>query len=71
MERLVDLATAKLGPPDKGRCFCLKIPAVLGGAYGPENFETISLSELISCSGDLASQIKDVPDGAKVSLVIK
>jgi len=71
MERLVSLATAKLGSPDQGRCFCLKIPAVLGGGCGTEKYGTISLVELISCSGELASQIKEVPDGAKVRLVTK
>jgi hypothetical protein len=71
MERLVDIATSALGTPPEGRCFCLKIPAVLGGPYERDNIGTISLAELISFAGDLGSQIKDLPDGTKVRLVAK
>lgn len=70
MERLVLLATASLGTPADGRCFCLKIPAVLGGKYEAENFGTITVEELIAFSGDCAFQIKDLPDGAQVELKI-
>ena len=71
MHHLVDMATAKLGTPTDGRCFCLKIPAVLGGRYDSENIGTISISELVSFAGDLALQINDLPDGARVRLVVK
>jgi len=65
MERLVSLATSKLGSPPEGSCFCLKIPAVLSGAYDLENVGTITIRELLATAGDIAFQIKDVPDGAK------
>jgi hypothetical protein len=68
MERLVTLATSVLEPPTEGRCFCLKIPAVLGGKYERNNLATIALSELIAVTGDIASQMKDLPDGASVTL---
>ena len=68
MESLVLLATSVLGVPTDGRCFCLKIPAVLGGGYERDNLATITLSELIAASGDMAFQIKDLPDGANVAL---
>ncbi len=55
---LVELAEAAYGPQIDGRCFCLKIPAVLGGAYTIDNIGTISLNELISFSGNVAKQIK-------------
>jgi hypothetical protein len=71
MERLVSLATSELGAPTEGRCFCLKIPAVLGGKYELENLATISILELISFAGDLASQIKDLPVGTNVRLTVK
>jgi hypothetical protein len=44
MERLVAIATATLGSPGQGQCFCLKIPAVLGGPYEAFNFGTISVA---------------------------
>jgi hypothetical protein len=39
---------------------------VLGGKYDVANFGTISRRELVAFAGDIAEQIKDVPDGAKV-----
>jgi hypothetical protein len=71
MERLVDLARRHLGPPGEGRCYCLKIPGVLGGAYVPENLGTIELTELLEVSGDLARQIDNLPDGTEVRLRVK
>jgi hypothetical protein len=70
MTRLVDVATAALGSPSAGRCFCLKIPGVLGGQYAAANIGTISIAELIDFAGDVASQIKDLPDGAKIKFKI-
>jgi hypothetical protein len=70
MQRLVSVASSVFGTPTEGRSFCLKIPAVLGGKYERDNIGTITLSELISASGHMALQIKDVPDGAKVTLEI-
>lgn len=70
MERLVMLATSVLGTPTEGRCFCLKIPAVLGGSYERDNLATITLSELIAVSGNIASQIRDLPDGANITLKV-
>jgi hypothetical protein len=69
-EALVSLAVAALGEVEAGRCYCLKIPAVLGGAYGPENLGQISIGELLAFTGHLAEQIKDLPDGAAVKLTV-
>ncbi|MEC7291070.1 MAG: T6SS immunity protein Tdi1 domain-containing protein [Pseudomonadota bacterium] len=66
MVRLVEVAGRNLGAPDAGKCFCLKLPGVLGGQYQPENFGVISIEELILSSGDIAQQIKDIPDGGTV-----
>lgn len=70
MARLVQLAEDRLGPLEEGRCYCLKIPAVLGGAYDLSNFGTISVLECLAVSGHLAEQIKDIPDGAQIKLVV-
>ena len=70
MRLLVDAAAARLGPVSGDRCYCLKMPAPFGGAYDTDNIGTISRRELIACSGDLARQIKDLPDGTRVELVV-
>jgi hypothetical protein len=68
MERLVHLARSKFGPPADGRCYCLKVPALLGGAYDADNLGVIDLEELIAFVGDIAEQIKDLPDGTQVTI---
>jgi hypothetical protein len=68
MSPLVELATQQIGPVSDGRCYCLKIPAVIGGKYEADNIGTISLDELISFSGDMAAQIKDLPDCAQIEI---
>jgi hypothetical protein len=64
-------AKAALGEPGEGRCYCLKIPAALGGKYAEDNLGAISINELLSASGSLAFQLKDIHDGEKVRLVVK
>jgi hypothetical protein len=66
MTRLVGLARAALGPVSGERCYCLKRPAVLGGAYEAANLSTIARLELLALTGNVAEQIKDLPDGASV-----
>jgi len=68
MRSLVEMARSKLGPLPDGRKYCLKIPSMLGGQYNEGNLGTISLAELIRSSGYLASETKDLPDGAKMQL---
>jgi hypothetical protein len=68
MEAVTDIAQDKFGPTGAGRCYCLKMPAVLGGEYAAENIATVSVDELIAFAGDLARQIKDIPDGAEIEL---
>ena len=70
MARLVDLAESKLGVLSAERCYCLKVPAVLGGAFGEDNLAINTRAELLAASGDVASQIKDLPNGAKVRLKV-
>lgn len=70
MRDLVSLAQDKLGPLPEGKKYCLKIPGVLGGAYGGDNLATISLLELVQSSGHIAKEIQDIPDGVKVRLKV-
>jgi hypothetical protein len=70
MRELVERTRSMLGMPGAERCYCLKIPATLGGAYTLANIGTIDRAELISFSGHTAKQIDDVPDGAQFRLTI-
>lgn|SRR5690606_13412349 len=70
MSQLVQQARERLGPLRPGFKYCLKIPGALGGEYGGDNLATISLGGLISASGHIAQQVKDLPDGAQVKLSI-
>lgn len=70
MARLLELAREKLGPLPEGRCYCLKLPAIIGGKYETGNLGTIPLDELISFAGDMAEQIQDVPDGGQIEITI-
>jgi hypothetical protein len=66
----VDRAFEMLGVLPEGRKYCLKIPGVFGGEYGGANLATIGLEELVRASGDIARQIKDLPDGAQVQFKV-
>jgi hypothetical protein len=70
MHKLIALARDRLGPLPKDRKYCLKIPGIWGGAYDGNSLATITLAELLAASGYIASQIKDLPDGAQVQLRI-
>ena len=70
MRTLVEEARKSLGDLSDGRKFCLKIPGIFGGAYEIENIAIVPFEELISISGDLAFQCKDIPDGTKVILEV-
>ena len=70
MRRLVEDARLRIGPLENGRKYCLKIPGPMGGEYGGENLGSIAHEELILASGHIASQIKDLPDGERIRLLI-
>jgi len=70
MKQLVSEANEKLGHLTEGRKYCLKIPAILGGEYGGANLATVPLVELVRFSGDVAKQIKDLPNGTQVQFKI-
>jgi hypothetical protein len=64
--RLAAEARSRFGELAEGWKYCLKIPGVLGGEYGRENLATAPLVDLVRMSGDIAKQIRDLPDGTKV-----
>lgn len=71
MTELTRQAKERLGPLRPGFKYCLKIPGALGGQYGGDNLATMSLEELISASGSIAKQVDQLPDGARVNLVVE
>jgi len=70
MQALVEQASQHLGPLSEGVKYCLVTPGVLGGEYAISNIKTAPLIELVRFSGDLANQIKDLPDGAQIQLKV-
>ncbi len=70
MDRLTEVAQSELGALQEGRCYYFVIPPVLGGQYSAANMKTLSLPELIGVSGEMAFQIKDLPDGATIRLAV-
>jgi hypothetical protein len=71
ISRLVAEAERRFGEQEKGRCFCLKKPGVLGGEYHIDNVGTISVTELLSFSGNIGRQVAELPDGAEIEIKIK
>jgi hypothetical protein len=71
MTNLVNIAKSELGELEENQKYCLKMPAVIGGKYEKSNIGKISFTELISFSGDLGFQIKDLKNGQKIKLNIK
>jgi hypothetical protein len=70
MTSLVEIANQSCGPLVDDRKYCLKIPGLLGGEYVAKNLGTVPVIELLRISGDIARQVRDLPDGAQVSLQI-
>lgn len=66
MTELVCLASEQCGQLPAGQKYCLKIPGVLGGEYGGDNLAIVSQAELVRISGDIARQIRALPDGTHV-----
>ena len=71
MKNLVAVANSELGELAQNQKYCLKLPAVIGGEYEISNIGKISFVELISISGELGFQIKDLKDGEKIKLHLK
>lgn len=70
MQALVQQAKESLGPLSAGRKYCLVTPGALGGEYAISNIKTAPLEEMVRFSGNIALQIKDLPDGAQIQLKV-
>ena len=70
MTEIVELAKSTLGDLEDGEKYCLKLPAILGGLYEERNIGKISHESLIRFTGEMGFQIKDMPDGEKISFDI-
>jgi len=62
----VEQARETLGPLEMGQCYGFDIWPALGGSIDVENMSIKPTREYLALSGDVADQIKDLPDGAKV-----
>jgi hypothetical protein len=49
------------------QCFAYKVLPLLGGSYTPENMKPMSAGAWYGFTGSVHAQLKDLPDGAKVS----
>lgn len=67
---LINEAENKFGVLNKGCCYGLIKPAVMGGAYDITNMKIFSTTEYLSLTGKMAEHIQSIPDGAFVSLSI-
>ena len=67
---LVEAARERLGDCPEGSVYTLKPLALLEGDYSPDNLWICQLDELIRFTGDMARQLKDLPDGAQYRIVI-
>ncbi len=67
---LAKAAEAAYGPLAEEQVFYLVTPGILGGEYEVSNIKTLLLEELLSVSGDMAKQIKDMPDGGAVEIKV-
>ncbi|QFT78816.1 T6SS immunity protein Tdi1 domain-containing protein [Erythrobacter sp. THAF29] len=67
---LVASAREVLGEPPEGSVLTLKPHAMLAGEYAPENMCILPLEELIAFSGQIALQLKDLPEGAQFEIKV-
>lgn len=56
------------GPLAEGHRLTPKIPFVFGGSYDPMNIVSAPVSDILEFRSDIAHQIRDLPDGARVLL---
>jgi len=65
---MVDEAIRSVGRLEEGDYYTMIIPGIADGEYNGANVKIASLTEIIRCSGELAKQIKDLPDGAEFKI---
>lgn len=66
--KLVEAARERLGPTAPGEVYSLETNAMLRGDYAPENLVRMELAQLVSITGQVAYQTRDLPDGASFQL---
>jgi hypothetical protein len=71
MDEEVILAQRCLGPRPPGKCYHLKQPARLGGRYAEGNLTLCTLESMISLAGSIAEQVKDLPAGTPIRIIVK
>jgi hypothetical protein len=52
------------------QCFSFKNPPILGGKYTVENVAPTDLAVHYSFQADICRQVKDLPDGTKIRVVV-
>lgn len=67
---LVEAARERLGDCPEGSVYTLTPAALLKGDYAPGNLWICRLEELVRFTGDVARQIRDLPDGAQYRIEI-
>lgn len=70
LQPMVDHAEEMLGPLAQGEVYHFVISPVLGGEYASDNVRRLDHVEQLRFCGDLAREIKNLPDGAQVKLRI-
>lgn len=71
MTNFTQRAIRHLGNLKTGDKFCLKIAGQPGGEYKEDNIGTVSTTELISLSGDLAFVFKDALDDDEFEIIVE
>lgn len=69
-EGVTDAAGAALGPLGEGQCYAFKTWPIMGGPFTPDNMYVATTTEWLGVSGEVGRQIKDLPNGAKITLDI-
>jgi hypothetical protein len=67
---LVEEARKRFGELPAGSVFTIKPHAMIEGRYEPENLCVMPLDELIRFTGNVAQQIKDLPDGSQIQIEV-
>ena len=70
LEGVADAALAALGPLREGQCYAFKTWPIMGGAFTPDNMYVATMTEWLGVSGEVGKQIKDLPNGATITLDI-
>jgi hypothetical protein len=68
--RIAKLWRATKGPIHVGERFVPAVPFVLGGEFNASNLVLMEATRAMNYYGELAAQIRDLPDGAQVRLTV-